>query len=158
MPVILGQPWQRTYNGVPNWRREGINFEYDQARLFTPFLKDEDFATDTESEDEEVIPKPKEPPTTSIKEEDLEPTETPATSVEKEKSGRGESTTRTHPKKEEAKTKETTIKSKNMSQHHDIWIPKKTIQAQQGSTQIWVPKRAISESYSTKLRTQVSKR
>lgn len=44
-PVILGQPWQRTYNGVPNWRREGINFEYDNARLFTPFLKDEDFAT-----------------------------------------------------------------------------------------------------------------
>ena len=39
-PVILGQPWQRTYNGVPNWRREGINFEYDHARLFTPFLKD----------------------------------------------------------------------------------------------------------------------
>ena len=47
MPVILVQPWQRTYNGVPNWWREGINFKYDHARLFTPFLKDEDFATDT---------------------------------------------------------------------------------------------------------------
>ena len=27
MLVTLGQPWQRTYNGIPNWRREGINFE-----------------------------------------------------------------------------------------------------------------------------------
>ncbi len=25
--VILGQPWQRTYNGVLNWKWEGINFE-----------------------------------------------------------------------------------------------------------------------------------
>ncbi|KAI5079972.1 hypothetical protein GOP47_0005451 [Adiantum capillus-veneris] len=25
-PVILGTPWQRTYNGVPNWKQQGINF------------------------------------------------------------------------------------------------------------------------------------
>lgn len=44
--VILGEPWQWTYNSVPNLRRERINFEYDNARLFTPFLNDEDFTTD----------------------------------------------------------------------------------------------------------------
>ena len=49
MQVILGQPWQRTYNGVPNWRREGINYEYDHARLFTPFLSEEDFTSDSDS-------------------------------------------------------------------------------------------------------------
>ena len=49
----MGQPWQRIYNGVPNWRREGINFEYDHARLFVPFLKDEDFTTDTDSKDDD---------------------------------------------------------------------------------------------------------
>ena len=50
MHVILGQPWQRTYNGVPNWRREGINFEYDHARLFTPFLSEDDFTSDSDSD------------------------------------------------------------------------------------------------------------
>ena len=76
--VILGQqPWQRTYNGVPNWRREGINFEYDQARLFTPFLKDEDFATDTKSDDEETSQEPKENATITTKQEDSAPIQSP---------------------------------------------------------------------------------
>ena len=38
--VILGQPWQRRYNGVPNWRQEGINFETSEAKFFTPFYDD----------------------------------------------------------------------------------------------------------------------
>ena len=38
--VILGQPWQRRYNGVPNWRQEGINFETTEAKFFTPFYDD----------------------------------------------------------------------------------------------------------------------
>ena len=38
LSVILGQPWQRTYNGVLNWKWEGINFEVKGAQLFTPFL------------------------------------------------------------------------------------------------------------------------
>lgn len=56
MHVILGQPWQRTYNSVPNWRREGINFEYNHARLFTPFLSEDDFTLDSEfdKDNEEV--------------------------------------------------------------------------------------------------------
>ena len=54
MQVILGQPWQRAYNGVPNRRREGINFEYDQAILFTPFLSEEDFALDLDSNKDEA--------------------------------------------------------------------------------------------------------
>ena len=36
--VILGQPWQRTYNAVLNWKWEGINFEVDGVKLFSPFL------------------------------------------------------------------------------------------------------------------------
>ena len=26
-PVILGQLWQRQYNGVPNWQEDGLNFK-----------------------------------------------------------------------------------------------------------------------------------
>ena len=26
-PVILGQSWQRQFNGIINWREEGLNFE-----------------------------------------------------------------------------------------------------------------------------------
>ena len=57
-PVILCQPWQRTYNGIPNWRREGINFEIDNARLFTPFMDEESVSSDFEDKDkpkDEVI-------------------------------------------------------------------------------------------------------
>ena len=58
MQVILRQPWQRTYNGVPNRRRKGINFEYDHARLFTPFLSDDDFTSDSDSDkDKEEVDK-----------------------------------------------------------------------------------------------------
>ena len=35
--VILGQPWQRRYNGVPNWKQEGIYFEIEEAKFFTAF-------------------------------------------------------------------------------------------------------------------------
>ena len=35
--VILGQPWQRHYNGVPNWKQDGINFETEEAKFFTLF-------------------------------------------------------------------------------------------------------------------------
>ena len=28
-PIILGQPWQRRYNGVPKWRKDGVNFEVE---------------------------------------------------------------------------------------------------------------------------------
>ena len=38
--VILGQPWQRHYNGVPNWKQDGINFETEKAKFFTPFYKE----------------------------------------------------------------------------------------------------------------------
>ena len=51
-PIILRQPWQHTHNGVPNWRREGINFEIDSARLFTPFMDEESVSSDSEDKDE----------------------------------------------------------------------------------------------------------
>ena len=137
MPVILGQPWQRTYKGVPNWRREGINFEYDHARFFTPFLKDEDFATDTESEAEEDFPKQNEPTTTTLK---------------KEESCQKEIPTEARQQKEEAKQKGTPINAKETNRLHNIWVPKKMVQAQQGSTQIWVPKGAVRETYNPKPR------
>ena len=50
-PVILGQPCQHTYNGIPNWRREGINFKIDKSRLFTPFVDEESVSSDSEDKD-----------------------------------------------------------------------------------------------------------
>ena len=53
---------------------------------------------------------------------------------------------------------ETQLKAKKSTQHYDIWVPKRTIQAQQGLTQIWVPKMVLSKSYDTRLWTQVPKK
>ena len=72
-PVILGQPWQRHYNGVPNWKQEGLNFETDEVEFFTPFFNDDTFVNDQQSESEStkeeantsnyVVEKEEQPPT-----------------------------------------------------------------------------------------------
>ena len=53
---------------------------------------------------------------------------------------------------------DTQLKVKKATPHHGIWVPKRTIQAQRGSTQVWVPKRVLKEHYSTRPRTQEPKR
>lgn len=53
--VILGQSWQHTYNGIPNWRREGINFEIDSVRLFTPFMEEESVSLNSEEDQAKAI-------------------------------------------------------------------------------------------------------
>ena len=40
-PIILGQSWQQQFNGIINWREEGLNFEVDGSRYFTPFYNEE---------------------------------------------------------------------------------------------------------------------
>ena len=157
-PVILGQPWQRTYNGVPNWRREGINFEYDQARLFTPFLKDEDFATDTESDDEETSQEPKETTTTTTEHKHSGPTKSPTNPANEKETRPKESNAETSQPKKQANPKATQLKATNAMPHQGIWVPKKTIQAQQGSTQIWIPKKVLRQPYGTRPRTWGSKK
>ena len=72
--VILGQPWQRRYNGVPNWRQEGINLETTEAKFFTPFYDDSlsvlEHSSETnsikESQTEELLIKPITQPTRSM--------------------------------------------------------------------------------------------
>ena len=72
--VILGQPWQRRYNGVPNWRQEGINFETTEAKFFTPFYDDSLSVLDHSSETnnikdlqtKELLIKPMAQPTRSM--------------------------------------------------------------------------------------------
>ena len=49
-PIILGQPWQHQYNKVPNWKQEGINFETEEAKFFTPFFDDASSNSDQMSE------------------------------------------------------------------------------------------------------------
>ena len=157
-PVILVQPWQRTYNGVPNWRREGINFEYDQARLFTPFLKNEDFATDTESDDEEPSKEPKETAPTTTEQKDLTPRQSPSNQTNEEETKPETSKAETSQSKGPAQPKKVQLKAKKATPHLGIWVPKKTIQAQQGSTQVWIPKSMLKELYGTRPRTQAPKR
>ena len=53
-PFILGQPWQRQYNGVPNWKQEGINFETKEAKFFTPFFDENSSASDHARETQSV--------------------------------------------------------------------------------------------------------
>ena len=40
-PIILGQSWQRQFNGITNWREEGLNFEVGGNKYFTPFYNEE---------------------------------------------------------------------------------------------------------------------
>ena len=40
-PVILGQPWQRTYNCRPEWKRQGVLFTAKNTDVFEPFLSKE---------------------------------------------------------------------------------------------------------------------
>lgn len=53
MRVIVGQPWQHTYNGTPNWKKEGINFETENSKFFMPFLGEEYYMLDFEMNNEE---------------------------------------------------------------------------------------------------------
>ena len=53
-PIILGQPWQCQYNGVPNWKQEGINFESEEAKFFTLFFDETSLASDQASETQSV--------------------------------------------------------------------------------------------------------
>ena len=50
---ILGQPWQRTYNGVMSWKREGINFEVDKVKLLSPYLGKDCYPSSSEADNEE---------------------------------------------------------------------------------------------------------
>lgn len=52
LSVILDQPWQQMYNGVPNWQREGINFEIDGDPLFTPFLGEDFYPSESHTHNE----------------------------------------------------------------------------------------------------------
>ena len=69
--VILGQPWLRQYNGVPNWRQGGINFETEEGKFFTPFYDDSlsilEQSSETnsirESHTKDLLIKPKTQPT-----------------------------------------------------------------------------------------------
>ena len=49
-PISLRQPWQHHYNGVPNWKQEGINLGIEEAKYFTPFFDDASSTLDKEIE------------------------------------------------------------------------------------------------------------
>ena len=37
-PVLLGLPWQRKYNGLPSWKKEGITYKVNDKEFFQPFM------------------------------------------------------------------------------------------------------------------------
>ena len=105
-----------------------------------PFLKMRTLPTDTESEDEESIQETKENATITTEQENSAPKYSPTNLAHEENSKPTESATETSQPKEQEKPMETPKGTKKATPHNGIWVPKKTIQAQQGSTQIWVPK------------------
>ena len=143
--VILGQPWQRRYNGVPNWRQEGINFETAEAKFFTPFYDDSLSVSEHSSE------------TNSIKESQagmllIEPIALPARS--RSKNQRGQQTwqwvkkqTQVQPiRKESTHEKPKTSIPYKSQQTKQIWVKKTLLQAQgfyQGQTSVWIPKQRL---------------
>ena len=65
-PIILGQPWKRQYNGIPNWKQEGLNFETKIAKYFTPFFNNDSSNQDQQSDKDDMN---KEETTSTISEE-----------------------------------------------------------------------------------------
>lgn len=51
MLVILGLPWQRTYNGLSSWKREGITFEFEDQQKFASFLGNKYYSFESNSEE-----------------------------------------------------------------------------------------------------------
>lgn len=51
--VILGLPWQRTYNAIPQWKKDGLLFTTGEKEAFEPFLAEECYFDDTDSETED---------------------------------------------------------------------------------------------------------
>ena len=49
-PVLLGLPWQRHYNGLPSWKKEGITYEVNDKEFFQPFMGAE-FYTEEEAKE-----------------------------------------------------------------------------------------------------------
>lgn len=130
-PVILGQPWQQTYNGVPNWRREGVNFEYDNARLFTPFLNDEDFTTNSDFKS-----------VGDAKEEKETVVETPTTKEKSQEETLATQDNTIEMAQDKAILERVPTNNHFTKRHTTLWIPKKLARAQQVFLQIWVPKKA----------------
>lgn len=117
-PVVLGQPWMRTYNGVPKWKKEGLTFEVDNNKQFIPFLGQEYYSSDDEKNLENQE-QPQEQGSSSSS--NVPPKEvTPVPRVAQEK-------------------KQTSLGPRQMKKQQ-IWIPATLKQAQEGSNKIWIPR------------------
>lgn len=142
--VILGQPWQRTYNGAINWKSEGINFDVDNAKLFTPFIDAEGYSSSSEEEinaedkgfhkslrkqvfktlKNVTTERPKNKTTNKVKQ------------IWKPKTSTTQSDEAPKPMKPK-KNKTTAIK--------ELWIPKQLLHVTRHTHQVWVPKAATQE-------------
>ena len=133
-PVILGQPWQRTYNGATNWREEGINFEVDENKYFTPFFNEE---TSSQSDSTEVQNKVQEPKTQITK-----PASPP---TNKHKRTVWKWVPKMKATNQPDPTQPTSVKPIQANQRVvQRWLPRSLLKAQgyyEGVAQVWIPKK-----------------
>lgn len=121
--VILGLPWQQTYNGVPASKCEGIMYEVEGKEHFPSFLGDEFYSSNLDDEDDETtkIPDKKESDP-SIQE--MASQSQPLIII----------------------SMATKVKPKQVQMHNQasnqLWIPTRLAKAQQGRTYIWIPRRS----------------
>lgn len=50
--ILLGTPWQRTYNSAINWKENDIDFEVNKQKMFEPFIPKDCYTDETDSEDD----------------------------------------------------------------------------------------------------------
>ena len=134
--VILGQSWQRQFNGTTNWREEGLNFEVGGNKYFTPFFNEE---TSSQSEASDIAGQSEaETNNTCFKTR-------PAKQVQKD----GQRWRWVPKNKPLQDTQKESLPKRNISHQYknnkpmQRWVPKQLLQAQgyyQGADKVWLPK------------------
>lgn len=114
--MLLGMPWQRTYNSSTNWKRDGIDYEVNNKKLFEPFVLEEHYKEDTESK------------------EDASNDEPSSSTVPSKGRVQDNAQKRQHKTVFGLGTKEASHRTQLR------WIPKMLKEAQKGKEQIWIPK------------------
>lgn len=134
--IILGQPWQRTYNCRPEWKREGILYTLGEQDIFEPFIGDECYESDTDTNIEEQ-------PKLAELEKQLDPTKQSS-----------------HSAFSLPQLRTTRQNSKDVSRVRRQWVPKNIYQPQKGNSYIWIPKKLINPQFlpSNKRKTLLTER
>lgn len=123
--ILLGTPWQRTYNSAINWKEDGINFEVNKQKMFETFIPKDCYTDETDSED------------------DTSDNESSPTRIQS-----AEAILDCHDLKLTPSHNTTALKRPDQGNqgHTTIWIPKRLKEAQKGNSRIWVPKHLAASS------------